>query len=901
VRIAGRDEILRDATGALAAGQSVLLFGPSGIGKSTLMGALAEQTGKRVLRAAPAEVESGLPYLVLVDLFADVLPRVRSLPVHLREALEVALLRQPGTARPRDALTVRMAVLELLRRIASEAQVLLVIDDVQWVDEASAEVLAFVARRLGDAQVTMLAAERVAEGEPTGARLCPNPLRALAVEPLGYSGIATLLAQEGLPNGAVRRILQASGGNPLFALELGRALARLDATPAEHEPLPVPDRLRCLLAQRFSDLDERTNRALLVAAAVARPTLDLLARCRALPEDGLDSAEQARIVQVSAGGAIRFRHPLLRELIYSDATAGQRRAAHAAAATVVDEPVERIRHLALSSPLPEEATAALADEAAADAASRGALSSAAALARLAVERTPPNDGPAIAARLLDAARYADAAGHVAEARESALAALAAGGTPATRVACRLLLIDLSGQDLSGAGAQIAAADEDAAGDIRLEAEVALYASTLAYFERRHDDAEASAHRAEKLARLADDPDLVIRAVGMQATMALTMGRNDSDELHATAYQLSMGRPVNPATVEARQSWAMTALFRGELATALEEIKALENEVRQQGLVRDLMSVLISSAAVHGRAGHGQAALAKGRECARLFTDAGTAPGIGLIVAAGAEWCAGSTEAAVELSSEAIAVCESLSDDEWLEVACAIHGQALLLAGRSADAVPMFARAAQLEAIARTGDPAIIPWHADHIEALALTEDVDAARNLLADLQERAQRYQRPVVRLGLARAEAVIQCMEGDSCASDDLRAAIEAHGDDAYPIDLGRALLTLGRLDRRARRKAAARATLARAVESLSAIAAQPWLALAKRELERLEIGARPRSGELSEMERRIVDLVRSGATNREIASALYLSVKAVEAHLSRLYRRMGVRSRIDLLRALS
>jgi DNA-binding CsgD family transcriptional regulator len=363
----------------------------------------------------------------------------------------------------------------------------------------------------------------------------------------------------------------------------------------------------------------------------------------------------------------------------------------------------------------------------------------------------------------------------------------------------------------------------------------------------------------------------------------------------------MGRPVNPATVEARQSWAMTALFRGDCATALGEITALENEVRQQGLVRDLMSVLISSAAVHGRAGHGQAALAKGRECARLFTDAGTAQGIGLVVAAGSEWCAGNADAALELATEAMTVCESIGDDEWLEVACAIRGQALLLAGQSAEAVPMFDRAAQLEAIARTGDPAIIPWHADYIEALALTENLDAAKDLLADLLERAQRYQRPVVRLGLARAEAVIQCMEADNCAADDLRAAIDAYGAAAYPLDLGRALLTLGRLDRRARRKAAARAALARAVESLSAIGAQPWLALAQRELERVENGARPRSGELSEMERRIVDLVRSGATNREIASSLYLSVKAVEAHLSRLYRRMGVRSRTDLLRALS
>ena len=141
MRIAGRDEILRDATGALSAGHSVLLYGPSGIGKSTLVEALSEQPGRQVLRAAPAEVEAGLPYLVLVDIYADLVPRFRSLPPHLRDALEVALLRQPGAARPRDALTVRIAVLELLRRMASEAPVLLVLGTVSELTQGCDKTL----------------------------------------------------------------------------------------------------------------------------------------------------------------------------------------------------------------------------------------------------------------------------------------------------------------------------------------------------------------------------------------------------------------------------------------------------------------------------------------------------------------------------------------------------------------------------------------------------------------------------------------------------------------------------------------------------------------------------------------------------------------------------------------
>ncbi|HCU49930.1 MAG TPA: hypothetical protein DGG94_09040, partial [Micromonosporaceae bacterium] len=355
MRIAGRSEVLRDATGALTTGRSVMLYGPSGIGKSTIVDALAGHiagTGVLVLRTVPAEVEAGLPYVVLVDLFAEVLPRTRGLASHLREALEVALLRAPGSSRPRDGLTVRIAVLELLRRLASETPVCLVIDDAQWVDEASAEVLSFAVRRLSGTDVTVLVAERVADNEPAAGRFCPSPMDSLVVEPLSYSGIAALLAEQDfgpLPRTAISRILEASGGNPLFAVELGRALAKRGGSLAQHEPLPVPDKLRALLSERLAGLDVATRQSLLLASAMARPSISLLARCHALPEDGLDAAERAQIIQVAADGGLSFRHPLLRELVYADATAGQRRAAHTSLMSTVDEPVERIRHLALGS------------------------------------------------------------------------------------------------------------------------------------------------------------------------------------------------------------------------------------------------------------------------------------------------------------------------------------------------------------------------------------------------------------------------------------------------------------------------------------------------------------------------------------------------------------------------
>jgi len=162
----------------------------------------------------------------------------------------------------------------------------------------------------------------------------------------------------------------------------------------------------------------------------------------------------------------------------------------------------------------------------------------------------------------------------------------------------------------------------------------------------------------------------------------------------------------------------------------------------------------------------------------------------------------------------------------------------------------------------------------------------------------AQELGRDVVKLGLARARAVLTAADDNArAAATDLSAALAEHASHPYPMELARAWHTLGGLERRAHRRAAARAALTEAIDRYAAVGASPWLAAARAELSRLDGAA---TAGLSVSEQRIVDLLLAGATNREIAAATFLSVKAVEANLTRLYRRHGVRNRAQLISVL-
>ncbi|WP_051966740.1 helix-turn-helix transcriptional regulator [Kitasatospora mediocidica] len=498
----GRDPELRAAREALLTAGAVLLSGPSGIGLSALaadLAARATRSGVLVLRCAPSGEERALPYVGLVDLFAD-LPEQRldalldGLPDGQRAALRGALLRGRSPGSDLDRLALRVGLLQILRTLAQgPAGLLLVLDGLQWLDGPSAEVLRFVLRRTGRLGIRVLATERTAppglsrRAEPLGPggsvgaasgdragwfeggraparwrEVCPVDTVEIVLPPLGPAATAELLVRDRrgpVPAAVLRDVQQVAAGNPRYALDLARMGFRLGADGVG----PVPRRLRRLVLGRMRDLSAEQRRILLFVAAASRPTV---AGLRTAVGGGdplllLAPALRSGLLVLDAGGGtgqVGFGDPLARVVLLAEAAPAELAAVRRTLAAAAADPAERARQLALSRPgEPDEATAAALAAAATRARDRGATSEAYELARLAIRHTPvpPPHDPAASARatafapaaiaaapgvraerLLTAAQYAYDAGRRQEARALACELLDVDAQPPHAVAAR---------------------------------------------------------------------------------------------------------------------------------------------------------------------------------------------------------------------------------------------------------------------------------------------------------------------------------------------------------------------------------------------------------------------------------------------------------------------------------
>ncbi|MET7452153.1 AAA family ATPase [Streptomyces sp. NPDC005574] len=910
--VIGREELLTAARDQLRRGGSVLLHGPAGIGKSTVLRSLAAEYGesaRTVLRCSATESESHLPFLALADLLGLRLGEVSDqLPAAQRTALESALTGRGESTLQRDGLALRLAVLSALRALATKGPVLVVADDLQWLDPASAELLGFAARRLGDTPVQMLFAVRT-EGQEYDRHLRASPPDTIAVRlgALTRAQVSALLDDRGytgLPRSTVRDIHRTSGGNPLFALELGRALAENPTPPRPGEPLPVPTSLRALVLNRLEMLSYEARRTLLVASAGARPTVALLhAAGRENAEaETAQAAELGLLATEPEGPAVRFAHPLISAALYAEAPAQDRRAAHAALSTAASDPIERARHLALATTGTDPDVAARLAEAATLARDRGAPSVAASMGLLAARHTPADSTPAPDERRLQAAEDAITSGEVDLARDIAHDVLGRATVPADRVRAWMVVIEAAGQALGDVDAVYPQALADAGDDPGL---LALVHYQLAWrglvVEGDFAEGREQAAHAAELAARAGDRRTELLALAFQAQTETLMGHPDAP----ATIKRALKEPQDPQ-VACHHNGAGSTRFRwlimsDQLTEARNTVTALLREVRRRGMVESEVHFLRLLAETELRSGHCGRALDLARESLRLARDSGIGRVASALLTSLAEASGGDVDRALALAREAVEHAEEDGDQMYISRTLAALGHAQLVAGDPEGTVRSLRRVRELEHALGITDPARGRWHGDLAEALVRVGEIAEAQDVVNVTREHALRLQRESVLAVLDRAEALVRAARGDEDAAvAQLTSVQDRLAKLGYGLEEARAAFALASL-----RTTTVPASYDEAARLFRRCRALPWL----RQVEAAAAAAPAKPAPapapaldaldgLAAMERQVAALVMEGATNREIAGRLFISVKTVEATLTRVYRKLGIRSRVDIVR---
>lgn len=888
----------------------LVLIGEPGIGKTALWERAVEAAGRphrRVLLHRAVETEAALSFTGLADLLSPVFEEASpSLPEPQRHALEVALLlAEPGDAAPTDQRAVGMAVLNILKALSAQKQVVLAIDDLQWLDRSTAAVLGIALRRLRTEPLGLLATVRQAPGVGVPLDLDRSfgdeQLKRVMVGPLRLGDLHRLLRERldlQLTRPELTRVWESAEGNPYFALELGRELIRTNTRPEVGRNLRPSQTLRDLLVRRLASLSATTLDVLLFAASLAQPSVELVARAYGDPDRVLASLEEARreaVIRLQ-DGRLGFAHPLLAAICYEEAIPWRRRSVHRLLAEVVGDPEERARHLALSLEGPDEVVASELQSAARRAGNRGATAAGAELAELAAGLTPAQNQAGARQRRMQAAALHRLSGDFERAngileqlrgevpdgveRADVLYALATimRADPPTRAAlCQEALAEATGDDARCAEIL----GFLSMSQVRMGNIPAALASARAGLERaeRTDDerllavALARAGLAECQA-LDVTPGLLERGIEIERRLAVHLIFLDSPRFVYGAFM---------------QHYDHVDLARQSFEELDAAARAVGDEATRGWIALDLISV-------ERYAGRWQRA----QEFVRIATEFAQQTQAlqyrSMLQASRAllEADLGLPEQARESALEGAGLSRSVSDEISMVGSVAALGRTELLAG------DLQAAGAQLRNLpdrlmslgwlgAGDGAWASDVW-ADSIETLIRLGELERARAYLGVFEELAPRASRRWV-AGAARCRALLAASQRDfEVAFHHLHRALSELEASGYPLDRGRTLLTLGSVRRQAGQKAAARDALDQACSLFDELGARAWSSWAVTERGRIS-GRRSPSHELTETELHVATLASRGLSNVEIASTLFMGVSTVEAHLSRVYVKLGVR----------
>ena len=890
-----------------------ILEGMPGIGKSTLWRDTVEsarERGFRVLETAPSEPESVLAFSGVGDLFERLPDEVfEPLTEVQARALSAALSMGELPEGSGDMQALPRAVLSVLRQLSTIEPILIAIDDEQWLDPASARILAFALRRLREEAVGVILARRPEPRGMLSAELGRSfggaGLETIAVDPLPIDTIKVLLEarlNRTISQPLLRRIHQGASGNPLYALAIATELDARHGSGDRAGDLPIARTLAEAIELRLGQVDPRASAAMLGIAALSQPTLATLQA--AIPEfalSDLESAERAGVIEVS-GSRLRFTHPLLASTHYANTPVSRRRELHRRLATVIDDEEERAQHVALGAEAPDREIADTLEQAARVAARRGATESAARLFEDAARLTPIDQSHAWSERIVAAAEHRFTSGEVARAREMLEELLPDLRSEPLRARARLQLAEIRADEPKVAVELMEKALEDAGDDdewrVKIESDLGAACSLVGELRAARAHAKSAVSAAERL----KDPNLLAKALGQLLGVVTTTGEPVPHDVIA---QLSAMKDCPELTTHYQPgtSIGLGHHFVGELEAARPLLERAAQRALERGEEWDRLGIIVALAELEWESGNHDLAdqyrqtageglgefagdvlwlHALDARCALDRGDLGLArakaeQGLALAHRNGADWLAARLVpllAGIELQSDQpeSAHARLASLREWLSSI----------------------------GFGPAGVGKTMVW-SQSVEALIALGRLEEAEEVLAELSARATVSGHPSAKAVALRCEGQLRAARGELApAIDAMDRGLAAHAQCHRPFERGRTLLEKGAIERRSKRKSAAKQTLEQALVILEPLGAQIWASRARDELSRIGLRRAKAAEGLTPAQARVAELVAAGLSNPQIARQLHMSLRTVESHLSRVYREYGVTSRSQLAATL-
>ena len=882
---------------------ALLITGEAGVGKTALLRSLLEQARRfTTLQVQGIEIESELPFAGLSTLLAPIVDRIEAIPPQQRAVVEAALRGGPPSAD--NAFAVCAGTLSLLAAAADDAPLLVVVDDAQWIDAATARALIFTARRLMAEGIVLVFAVRDGSQSLFDGSQLPE---------LRLGGLSANAARELLNRSSLRlrsevaeQLIAASDGNALALVEVPPLLTDAQRRGDEPlpDPLPVGRGLQKTYASWTAGLSQDSQCALVVAAAERTGSVAIVTEALAaldITPHALEATERSGLV--SLDGDIRFRHPLARAGVYYGAEPSLRRRAHRAIAVAIsDDPLRRAWHLARAAIGPDEHVATALEAAAEQARARHSPASSARAWEDSARLT--RDATARTRRLIEAADDYQLAGRLERARALVDDAAHSARDPGqlTRIACIRGHIELFRglpHQAFGLLAEEAAKLERQAPALaaRLWAEASLTAMPAGEATLALD----AASRAYGLARDAGE-DTELSATLAYANALILAGRSsEASAILASVDPLALVDPVAGGLALQAQIGLQSILCNFDTARTLgERVVAAARAASAPGALPFPLSAL---ADIDYRTGRWQLARAEAEESYNLAkqTEQPNFMSYARVVLARVEAATGLEEACRAHVDEAVEIAARLGADAISMFAEGVLGLLDLGLGRYEDATIHSRRAARVSSKRGLREPALLQSAPDLIEAELRSGRVAAANEALMELAESADATGGLWARAATARYRALLS---GDEDFEDHFRTAFGLYDGTTMPFERGRTELALGERRRRAGRRTDAREPLRRAASTFARLGAKPWASRAEAELratgQTLHRAAEAHD-QLTEQELQVALVVARGGTNREAAAELFLSPKTVDFHLGHIYRKLGIRSRVQLAGAIS